>query len=301
MDLDLPSSFQEAVRERRIIPFIGAGFSKNIDSSLPNWSEVIHRAAELLDYDPPILTAQGDQYQIAEYLQIKKQLGGLYNVLAKEFERDDLDVAKSKPHLLLPYLDVPFIFTTNWDAWIEKGFEHEGISYAKIITHDDFVSPRTYRPKPGKPGGSPKSPLYPKGKFGAIRQKFKDTTIVKYHGDFSDHQSIVFQESHYYDRLDFEHPLDIKLRSEIIGRSVLFMGYSFSDTNVRYIWHKLKKLVKTIDPENKIRSFFVTHLNNPLLIEVFRTKNIDTILLPPKDLTTHLSGLLEYMIEQQMS
>src|SRR5947207_8703206 len=100
MDLDLPSSFEEAVRERRILPFIGAGFSKNIDSTLPNWSEVIYRSAELLDYDPLILTTQGDQYQIAKYLHIKKQLGALYNLLAKEFDRDDLDVGKSNPHML---------------------------------------------------------------------------------------------------------------------------------------------------------------------------------------------------------
>jgi hypothetical protein len=38
--------------------------------------------------------------------------------------------------------------------------------------------------------------------------------------------------------------LDIKLRSDVLGRSVLFIGYSLSDINIRYFFYKLAKLWK---------------------------------------------------------
>ncbi len=295
MNFDVPQKFEEAVRERRLVPFIGAGFSKNVDKDFPNWSEVITSSAGLLEYDPEILATQGDYLQIGEYLSIKRRLGDLYNVLAKQIDSDRYNVWASRAHLLLPYLDVQSIFTTNWDSWIERGFENQNIPYSKIITNADFISPRTYKPRPGTVA----TPLYDSSKLERIREKFKETTIVKYHGDFADHDSIVFQESHYYNRLDFEHPLDIKLRAEIIGRSVLFIGYSFSDPNVRYIWHKLNRAMQDIKAGEIVKSYFVTHLNNPLLIEVFRTKNIETILLSPTNIKKDLEELLEYIIDLQ--
>ena len=37
----LPSDYEAAARERKVIPFIGAGFSKNISTTMPNWGEVM--------------------------------------------------------------------------------------------------------------------------------------------------------------------------------------------------------------------------------------------------------------------
>ncbi|WP_374706729.1 SIR2 family protein [Paenibacillus sp. J2TS4] len=49
----------------------------------------------------------------------------------------------------------------------------------------------------------------------------------------------------------------MKLRSDLIGRSILFMGYSFSDLNIRYIWYKLKNMMKTINDFEKPKSFIL--------------------------------------------
>jgi hypothetical protein len=96
MGLDLPQSFVDAVRQRRLLPFIGAGFSKNISGGFPNWSELIRHSADLLDYDPDILLSQGDYLQIAEYLNTKHRLGELYNLVAKQLDNDSFDVAYSR-------------------------------------------------------------------------------------------------------------------------------------------------------------------------------------------------------------
>lgn len=34
-------------------------------------------------------------------------------------------------------------------------------------------------------------------------------------------------------------PLDIKLRADALGKSILFIGYSLTDINIRYLLYKL--------------------------------------------------------------
>ncbi len=173
---------------------------------------------------------------------------------------------------------------------------YEQIPYSKIVTHDHFVSPDTFEADIK----ALISPQYTSEQIKKSRTKFNETFIVKFHGDFSDFNSIVYTENQFYERQNFEHPLDIRLRSEIVGRSVLFVGYSFSDPNIRYIWYKLNQLVQNIKYETPPKSYFVTYFNNPLQVELFKKRNIETILLNPMDKKGELEKLLEYIISIQM-
>ncbi|WAH61588.1 SIR2 family protein (plasmid) [Pseudomonas silvicola] len=65
--------------------------------------------------------------------------------------------------------------------------------------------------------------------------------IIKLHGDFDDDTSIVLDESSYFERLYFDSPLDIKLTHDVMGNSVLFVGYSISDFNIR-LFYRLTKM-----------------------------------------------------------
>jgi hypothetical protein len=66
--------------------------------------------------------------------------------------------------------------------------------------------------------------------------------IIKFHGDFEDDQSLVIGETDYFDRLAFESPLDLKFRSDTLGRTILFVGYSMSDLNIRLLLHRLWRM-----------------------------------------------------------
>ncbi|WP_213062682.1 SIR2 family protein [Acinetobacter populi] len=59
--------------------------------------------------------------------------------------------------------------------------------------------------------------------------------IIKFHGDFSDDNSIVLNESSYYRRMKFEDPIDVKFKSDLLNHSVLFIGYSLNDMNIRRV------------------------------------------------------------------
>src|SRR3954465_2680867 len=53
--------------------------------------------------------------------------------------------------------------------------------------------------------------------------------------------SIVLAETDYLDRLSFESPLDIKFRADALAKTILFVGYSLSDLNIRFLLHRLWK------------------------------------------------------------
>ena len=282
---EIPKSLARAAAERTLIFFIGAGFTRNIDPSLPTWSDIINQMANLLGYDPEILRLQGDYLQLAEFLDLTNRKAPLIAQLAQTLNNQTkFDIKNSEPHLLLPQIDTRSIYTTNWDHWIEKAFDHKGIPYDTISTAYDFAKP---------PAVSKNGVVHTKN----MPRLFGRPAIVKFHGDFSHPDSIVISESEYFRRLDFDHPIDLRFRSEIVGCSVLFIGYSFSDPNVRYIWYKLAKSMK--DAGLNVKSFFASHEQNSVQKRLFEARNIESVLLDPLDIKASVTDVFNQLIDIQ--
>jgi SIR2-like domain len=102
------------------------------------------------------------------------------------------------------------IYTTNYDRNLEVAFEINGREFVKIANARDLAKVRT-----------------------------DATQIIKYHGDFDDDASLVLTETDYFDRLTFDSPLDVKFRADTLARTILFIGYSMSDMNIRLLLHRL--------------------------------------------------------------
>ena len=92
---------------------------------------------------------------------------------------------ESEIYKLIIELDFPIIYTTNFDRWLENAYDHYRKEYIKITNVADIA-----------------------------RIKMNKTQIIKFHGDFDDDSSLVLTESSFFQRLDFESPIDIKLRSD---------------------------------------------------------------------------------------
>lgn len=295
MTVLLSGEYEDAARERKIVPFVGAGFSKNISPHMPNWGEVTDVVAKALGYDPDVLSLHGDYLQIAQYLKIRGKDGVVYSELQNLFHLPTMSVSASRPHRLLPYIDAPAIFTTNWDYWIERSFEHEGVPYVKIVSPRDFYDREIVRPKVS--ATSP--PLYDAGRRAHILREYPATNIVKFHGDFTDHQSVVFTEDKYFDRMAFEDPLDLFLRSEILGRSVLFVGYSFTDRNIRFIWHRLRRIMASVPDRAKRPSYLITSGASSVQQEIMQQLGIHLIHVSPDAVGEGISEVLERTVEWQ--
>ena len=199
-----------AIRDRRAILFAGAGVSMTV--GLPSWSTLIEQMARELGLDPKVSAEPDTNYfTLAEYYRLTKgSIGPLRSWMDRNWSIPEETLKTSRVHALIARLDFPLIYTTNFDRNLETAFALHGKDFVKIVTAKDVAQARD-----------------------------GVTQIVKLHGDFDDDPSIVIAETDYLERLSFESPLDIKFRADALGRPILFVGYSMSDLNIRFLLHRL--------------------------------------------------------------
>ncbi|WP_353642486.1 SIR2 family protein [Mesorhizobium sp. WSM2239] len=199
----------KAVRERKAILFVGAGVSRSV--GLPSWETLIDHIASELGLNERRAENGVNHLTLAEYYRLKKgSLGALRSWMDRNWSVSRSEVEKSVLHRLIVTLDFPIIYTTNYDRNLEVAFEILGKEFVKVANARDVARARE-----------------------GVAQ------IVKFHGDFDDDDSLVLTETDYYDRLSFDSPLDIKFRADALGRTILFIGYSLSDLNIRLLLHRL--------------------------------------------------------------
>ncbi|MFL6161494.1 MAG: SIR2 family protein [Jatrophihabitantaceae bacterium] len=271
-----PEELVQAQAEGRVIPFVGAGLSTGL--GLPSWSALLEAIAakipDLPAFDEIRQACGDDPLKIAEYLFIAggNEIGPLRQKISDLISRPDLDPSVSHPHVELVNLFASRIYTTNYDDLIERTFAALGIKYQLIANARHISRVQGDRPQ-----------------------------IVKFHGDLQWENSLVFTESSYFERLQFESPIDIKLRSDLLGNSVLFLGYGFSDTNVRVMWHRLMSMMKGVDPAERPQSFIVRMRRDRVREQLDEAVGIRTVVLTDaldSDLSRRLGLFLALLAER---
>lgn len=230
------------------ILFVGAGLSMQL--GLPSWSSLIKEMGKDLKFDPDIFVGFGGALALAEYYQIVKgSIDPLGQSLDKKWHDSSIKIGKSEAHKLLVELGFPRIYTTNFDRWLERAFEHWKTPYHKIVNVNDIADSRA-----------------------------EVTDIIKFHGDFDQDDTLVITESNYFDRLEFEAPLDILLRADALHRPILFVGYSLADINMRYLFHKLWKIWQAANiSEARKSSYIFMNRPNPVDEKIFEKWGITPI------------------------
>ena len=260
----------KAVRDQRVLLFVGAGVSN--DLGLPVFSALIDHLADSLGYDPDIFHSLGDYLTLCEYYMLEHgdSIGPLLRWMDRSWHRD-VSIGNSEVHRLIVELNFPVIYTTNYDSWLEKAHQHYGKPFTKIANVGQLAD------------ADPSA-----------------TQIIKFHGDFDDDQSIVLTESQYFDRLDFESPLDIRLRADLLHRSVLFIGYSLSDINVRYMLYRLNSLYNSSGLEQSMPQSYI-YLTRPNSVEerVLKSRGIEPIVTDSDNPSERLKQLLRSLLALQ--
>ncbi len=239
--------------EFKIIPFFGTGMSKPCGAK--DWNEII----ELLKLD--LKTSSKDNLIIAQEYEEKFGREKLISIIKSACELTKTDSNSLENHLKIISMNPPIIYTTNYDNAIEIASEQLNANYKKVVSLKDIVN---------SPHGQKQ--------------------IIKFHGDFSNTQSIVFTKSDYDNRLDIDkHFIDVLFRSHILGKGILFLGYGFGDVNIDYIFQKHTELYGNSElPKSYIISFKEDLGQERKLKE----KNITTLFLnSPSELNELISEL----------
>jgi hypothetical protein len=257
----LPDSLISSVRSRRAILFAGAGVSCVL--GLPLFDTLTAYLRERLniqngkDFDFPLLS----EY----YLLETDRENELFEWMRKTWQPPGIDIRTSKVHSCIVDLDFPVIYTTNYDIWIECAFAARGKPFRKIVSVTDLA-----------------------------QSTANETEIIKFHGDLDDRSSIILTESSFLRRMSLEEPLDIRLRSDSLAQPILFVGYSLSDPNIRYLLYKLRQLwAQYSEEQRRPKSYILLPEVNKIQERLLVERGVEPIIAEDSDPTAGLIRFFE--------
>lgn len=187
---------QRAIRENRLVLFVGAGVSAS--SGVPNWSQLIDALKEELD----IPSSENDFLKIAQLYKNQRK--------HKEYKERIEEILYSgdkrfnEIHEELLSLNPCHIVTTNYDELLEQAISKKNERFYTVRRDEDLP--------------------YNRG----------EKLLIKMHGDFRA-DNIVLTENDYLDYSRNFPLIRAYVMSLFASKLVLFVGFSFSDINLKYI------------------------------------------------------------------
>lgn len=259
----VPDELVAKLAKGQLMLFVGAGVSMAL--GLPSYAQLMREIGDHVGFDGPIFEGFGDYLTLAEYYHLEKSgLQELQRHLRKKWMKSPKEIIESPVHRAIVELGCKLIYTTNFDGFIEQA--HRGLNrrYKTIRSAKDLVDLTDDR-----------------------------VHIIKLHGDLTIPTNMVFTETSYFERLSFEAPLDLKLRTDALGKSLLFIGYSLSDINVRYLLFRLQRQwEKEFRPEIRPKSYVFMGRPNLVQETVLRHRGVETIVAETRDPAESLSSFL---------
>lgn len=202
-----------AKNNNRLAVFIGAGFSKaseNETNKIPSWSELISG----LQKDLSDGNKETDYLKLAQLYYIEF---GEYNYIERIKSFFPSGLRPTHLHTELFEIDPQVIITTNWDTLLEDAAKDGAFVYETISSDEDLVKSSTQK------------------------------KIIKMHGDFA-HHNIVFKEDDYIGYSDNFPLIENYLKSILSTHTIIFIGYSYSDTDLKHIVKWLQKRSNSTPP-----------------------------------------------------
>jgi len=238
---------REINKQHKLVIFVGAGVSRN--SGVCSWWDLVKDIAIKIDYNDicekcelKYLTyTEGDvesvsckfnnrpcqyefNYSNEEFLKIpqyfyeekgeKEYLEFLNSVFGKHYDTNAIDE-------LIVALEPEHIITTNYDHLIEDVKNPSISNYTVIKSNNDLLE---------------------KGRHG---RKY----IIKMHGDIDDLDNIVLKEDDYLTYSLNHELLEIYIKSILIDKTILFVGYSLGDNNLKLIMSYINYFANTLKIE----------------------------------------------------
>jgi NAD-dependent SIR2 family protein deacetylase len=270
--MTIPTELRRLYRDGRLLPFIGAGVSMSATWTVDgvqrrglSWSELVDEAIRQLGSDEPeLLRFRGTDLQILEYFRMKKNgVAPLTNWLYAQMQPTDGELKASAIHAALAKLDkCKLFYTTNFDNFLERALRLHGRSVHATTSEHDMMHN-------------------------------DDTHVIKFHGDLNAPSEMVLSESQYEQRMRLESAMDLRLRSDVLGRAILFIGYSFRDPNIAYLFRTVNEKFGVLPQSFAGRRAYIIVTNpSDFELQLFHERQLEVIPTFNSDRTGAVSELL---------
>jgi len=215
----------QRMRERRVVPFVGAGLAVG-DDKLPGWNELLERLWTYfrLEREQDIKAAKKrGPAALAEFIRLRAP-GELVNEVEKELQKELENTPPQAGHRAVVRGPWAAIITTNWDKLLER-------AWIELVTGSDPAA------KAFKQQGEHLEPYYRRSArhvFAMVKAGHRPPPLFKLHGDFSEEGKDEFVFGH----ADYRHLMvrDVDARAllaHLAGEySFLFYGTSLTDPDV---------------------------------------------------------------------
>lgn len=169
--------------------------------------------------------------------------------LVAQFDSSRQSFIRPTPsHAALVQLDLPLIFTTNYDELIEAAYLEAGQQLRVSVTEEHFKARRAEAP---------------------------ERHLVKLHGSIDQPESIVLTRSDYARARHDRQEMLSHLRSELTQATFLFVGFSLSDPNFNLIHDDIRLVYGMNVPS----SYTVQGRRNPVKERYLRSLDVNTVWL----------------------
>jgi hypothetical protein len=233
----------------------------------PSWKELVDYAATELGFTcPDLARIRASDLQILEYYKIKNRenLAPFRNWLLTRLQAPDDALRASMVHRSLSRLKKSDTFyTTNFDDFLERSLKLNGRPCKSVVVEANM--PRE--------GGV--------------------TNVVKFHGDLNNPEQMVISETQYEERLRLANVLDHRFRGDVLANALLFIGYSFRDPNVSYLFTLFaSELGRLPDSESGMRAYITAADPSDMEKRLFRARNMEVVPIRTSTMSSDIADLL---------
>ncbi len=184
--------------------FAGAGMSKA--AGYVNWPELLRDIAKELNLD---VDKEHDLISIAQYHVNER--GGKAGITKKILQEFSEQAEPTQNHEILKRLPISTYWTTNYDKLIESSLSKA----LKIVDVKHSKTQLTWaKPK-------------------------RDVVVYKMHGDVDHPEHAILTKQQYEEYYKTHEPFITALSSDLISKTFLFIGFSFTDPNLDYVLSRL--------------------------------------------------------------
>ncbi|QJC57981.1 hypothetical protein HC248_03313 [Polaromonas vacuolata] len=202
----LVAALTHELHESNLAIFAGAGLSSG--AGFVNWSQLLKPIADELDLD---ITLETDLVTLAQYHANANQAnrGKLNQLLVTEFSQA---AEETENHKILVRLPIETYWTTNYDTLIETALKDSG-----KVADIKYTSKQL-----------------------ALTIPKRDAVVYKMHGDVTNPADAILIRDDYEKYHIKMAPFVTALSGDLVSKTFLFLGFSFTDPNLEYILSRVR-------------------------------------------------------------